>query len=138
MQRLEHEAIAAQRHDDVGAVCARIAITLAQLGQHRLRFGRFGRDEMEFRHMAESAAGERHLTRDGGTVVTAVDDEVVALGLARDRFVDRSVKKRVVGRRRARARAYRPRHLGRGTCKACRCRSAARGCRTRRNCGTAA
>ena len=35
-----------------------------------------------------SAAGDAHVARDGGAVAAAVDDEVVALGLAADRLVD--------------------------------------------------
>jgi hypothetical protein len=51
------------------------------------------------RHAKASTAGKRHLTRNSGTIVTAVDDEVVAFRFAPDSLVDRSFDKRIVRRR---------------------------------------
>src|SRR5437870_4527563 len=42
------------------------------------------------------SAGHAHVARHGGTVVRAVDDEVVTLGLARDRLGNRGMKE-IVG-----------------------------------------
>ena len=81
-----------------------------------------------------SAAGDAHVARQRRALVTAVDNEIVALGLAARsprrwrRTADRCL------RRRATACAGRRRLPGRGTCRACRCRSPARDCRIRRNC----
>ena len=65
----------------------------------------------------------RHVARDGRLLGAAVDDEVVALGLAGDRLVDRLVEQ-LVAFWRAAACAGRPRRPGRGTYRACPCRSA--------------
>ena len=67
-------------------------------------------------------AGHAHVARQRRPLVAAVDDEIVALGLARDRFLDgRRAEGRCL-RRRAAACADRPRPLGRGTYRACPCR----------------
>ena len=42
-----------------------------------------------------SPAGDAHMPADARAVVAAIDDEVVALGLARDRLGDRLVEKLV-------------------------------------------
>lgn len=55
-----------------------------------------------------STARERHVARDRGAAVGAVDDEIVTLGLAAYRFVDGGVKKVV-----ARAGAERCAEVGR-------------------------
>src|SRR5215467_11069015 len=47
-----------------------------------------------------SAAGHAHVAGDGGALMAAIDDEVVALGLAANRLVDRG-KERIVGLRSA-------------------------------------
>src|SRR5215469_804415 len=46
-----------------------------------------------------SAAGDAHMARYRSRRMVAIDDEVVALGLARDRFADRVFQRRVAFRR---------------------------------------
>src|SRR6185437_16169468 len=46
----------------------------------------------------KSAAGERHLAGYGGAVVEAIDDEVVALGLAADGLVDGRIDDGIIRR----------------------------------------
>ena len=63
----------------------------------------------------ESAAGHAHMAGERRALVAAVDDEIVALGLARDRFVDRGVQQIVAsearsGARRSAASSW-PRHI---------------------------
>src|SRR5258707_7527799 len=49
------------------------------------------------RGAAASAAGDAHVAADAGAVVTAIDDEVVALRLQADGAVDRGRKQFVIG-----------------------------------------
>ena len=69
-----------------------------------------------------SAAGDAHVAGERGAPVAAIDDEVVALGLAGDRLVDRGIEQDRCLPRRATACANRRRLPGRDTYKACRCR----------------
>src|SRR6516164_6145704 len=46
------------------------------------------------------SAGDTHMAGDGGALVSAIDDEIVALGFAPDRLVDRG-KEEVIGLRSA-------------------------------------
>ena len=46
--------------------------------------------------LTASAAGDTHVARDGGFVMAAVDDEVMALGLASDRFSDGRIQQIIV------------------------------------------
>ena len=90
VKRLQHEPVAAQRDDDLGVVRPGIAIAVAQFLQCRLcvlgiaRRRNAGlrpcRAQPPVSDMCRATAGARR---------AAVDDEIMALGLAADRFVDR-------------------------------------------------
>src|SRR5262245_16718737 len=43
-----------------------------------------------------SAAGDAHVAGDGGLSRAPIDDEIVALGLARDRLIDGACEERIV------------------------------------------
>ena len=108
MLRLQHEAVAAERDDDVSLVRLDQGIAGGDVGERGLRLGG-GRGDgghppvaheiprwvAPARRDAErgpgggSAAGHAHVAADRRARVAAVDDEVVALGLAPDRLVDR-------------------------------------------------
>ena len=107
--RLQHEAVAAERDDDVGLVRLDQGMAGSDVGERGLRLGggrgdgghppvahEFPRWIAPARRDTErepcgggSAAGHAHVAADRRARMAAVDDEIVALGLAPDRLVDR-------------------------------------------------
>ena len=135
--RLQHEAVATQSDDDVGLGRLGERIAGGDLGKRGLGIGGAGCDgghppvthgipRWAARGLGlgggGSAAGHAHVAADRRARVAAVDDEVVALGLAPDRLMDRGNQRLVALAPGAAACAGRPRPPGRGTCRACRCR----------------
>ena len=82
---------------------------------------RFGHEAFAGR-IALSAAGHAHVARQRRPLMAAVDHEIMPLGLAGDRLVDRGIEQARCFPRRATARADRRRRPARGTYRACRCR----------------
>ena len=159
VQGLQQEAVAAEGDDDLGPVERRIAVAVRQpylrvpaprSCRQRRRRGARGVPLAYLSWCSSVVAVTLRGWRcpqppvtlmwraTAGRVVAAVDDEVVALRLAGDRLVDRGDQRTVVvAHPHGRAQVGRV-VLAQAHDRACRCRSAGRGCSFRRNYGSAA